>query len=377
MVKPMSPPSTPQRGRRIEESTLGVASKKVRPVQIWAFVGALFILLQIYLYTAWILSDDFKRTPVGQTPVPGWMKFLLNIWQYGGLTAALLIIYFVVYRPWRRDGRLSLDGLICMGFLTVFWQNSLISWFQWSLTWNAYLINFGGWEPRVPGWLSPHANRTAEPFVTLPPMYIYFMYAAVVIGCFVMGQIRKRFPDLGNFGLCVVTTLIFFVFDACLEPLLMASGVWTYPGAIKGLTLFHGHYFQFPIYESILFGSCWAAWTFLRFFKDDKGRSVVERGADTLNVRESGRTLLRFLAIAGFLNLAMLIYSLLWAVIGLHSSEWPKDITDRSYLTNDLCGQGTGPTTDDPGYACPGPNVPVPRPGSSYITTDGTSFTPK
>jgi hypothetical protein len=337
----------------------------------------LFVALQIYLYTAWILSDDFKRTPVGPTPVPGWMKFLLNVWQYGGLVGALAIIYFVVYRPWRRDGRLSVDGLMCLGFLTVFWQNSLISWFQWNLTWNAYMINFGGWEPRVPFWLSPHPNRTAEPFVTLPPMYIYFMYLAVVIGCFVMGQIRKRFPNLGNFGLCVATTLIFWVFDSCLEPLLMASGVWTYPGAIKEVTLFHGHYFQFPIYEAILFGTCWAAWTFLRFFKDDKGRTVVERGADTLSVRESGRTFLRFLAIAGFLNVAMVIYSLLWATIGLHSSEWPKDITDRSYLTNNLCGPGTGPNPADPGYACPGPGVPIPRPGSTYITTDGTSFTPK
>lgn len=377
MVKPSSTASPSQRGTRVAESRVAAAGKKVRPVQIWAVAGALFVALQIYLYTAWILSDDFQRTPVGPTPIPGWMKFLLNVWQYGGLAAALAIIYFVVYRPWRRDGRLSVDGLICLSFLTVFWQNSLISWFQWNLTWNSYLINFGGWEPRVPFWLSPHANRTAEPFVALPPMYIYFMYAAVVIGCFVMGQIRKRFPNLGNFGLCVVTTLIFVVFDACLEPLLMASGVWTYPGAIEGLTLFHGRYFQFPIYEAILFGSCWAAWTFLRFFKDDKGRTVVERGADTMSVRESGRTFLRFLAIAGFLNVAMLVYSLLWAVIGLHASEWPQDITERSYLTNNLCGPGTGPSPADPGYACPGPNVPVPRPGSTYVTTDGTSFTPK
>ncbi len=345
------------------------AKKKVRPVKIWATLGAIFVLLQIYLYTRWIFSDEFERTPVGPDEVPGWMKALLNIWQYGGLALALAIIYWVVYRPWRRDGRMSAEGLVCLGFLTVFWQNSLISWFQWNLTWNSYFINFGGWEMGIPGWVAPHSNKTAEPILALPPMYIYFMFGAVTIGCQIMKMIRKKFPQLGNFGLCVTTIILFFVFDSALEPLLMASGVWTYPGAIKGVTLFHGHYFQFPLYEAILFGGTWAAWCFLLFFKNDKGQTVVERGVNTLRVRGGVRTGVRFLAIAGFLNLAMVIYSLLWAVIGLHASSFPKDITDRSYLIDELCGARTG-------YSCPGPGVPIPRENSAYLTPDGTFVIP-
>jgi uncharacterized protein DUF5135 len=275
-----------------------------------------------------------------------------------------------VIRPRRRDRRMSSDGLLCLAFLTLFWQNSLISFFQISLTWNAYMVNFGGWELKIPGWMAPNANHTAEPFVALPPMYIYFMFFAVIIGCAVMRLIKRRFPQLGTFGLTMTAFGAFMVFDAILEPLLMMSGVWTYPGAIKGLTLYHGHYWQFPMYEAVLFGGCWAAWCCLRYFRNDKGHTVVERGVDELRVSPKTKTWLRFFALSAFLNVTMLAYSMVWGVFGLYSSEWPKDITKRSYLVNNLCGKGTE-------YACPGPDVPVPRRGSAHLDPDGNLVGPK
>jgi hypothetical protein len=344
--------------------------RKVKVVKGWAAAGIFFVALQIYVYGSWITSDHFERTPAGPTPLPGWMKVLLQFWQWGGLAFALGLIYWYVVRPLRRNRKMSSDGLLCLAFLTLFWQNSLISYFNISLTWNAFMINYGGWELKIPGWLAPRANHTAEPFVTLPPMYIYFMFFAVVIGCQVMNLIKKRWPNLGKFGLSMAAFGAFMVFDTLLEPLLMASGVWTYPGAIKGLTLYHGNYWQFPIYEAVLFGGCWAAWCCLRYFKNDKGHTVVERGVEELRASPKAKTWLRFFAIAGFLNVTMVLYSVIWAIFGLYSSPWPEDITKRSYLTNTLCGAGTS-------YACPGPRIPIPRRESVHVSPDGRLVEPE
>jgi hypothetical protein len=93
----------------------------------------------------------------------------------------------------------------------------------------------------------------------------------------------------------------------------------------------------------------------LRFFKDDRGRTVVERGIDGLQVGEGRKTALRFLAVFGMCNvLVLLCYNVPNAIIGAHSTAWPRDLQERSYLTDRLCGPGTD-------RACPGPGVPLVR----------------
>src|SRR5262249_3791344 len=104
----------------------------------------------------------------------------------------------------------------------------------------------------------------------------------------------------------------------------------------------------------------------LRFFKDDQGRSVVERGVDKLRGGPGRKDLARFLAIFGIVNvLVLLCYNVPNSIIGAHSSAWPKDLQQRSYLTDYLCGQGTN-------RACPGKNVPLSRgDDSAYMNLNG------
>lgn len=104
----------------------------------------------------------------------------------------------------------------------------------------------------------------------------------------------------------------------------------------------------------------------LRYFKDDRGLTVVERGVDTLPISQGRKTLLRFLAISGMLNvLVFCFFNLPNGLIGAHSTEWPRDVQDRSYLTDRLCGEGTD-------RACPGPTVPLPAGDrSAYMNRDG------
>src|SRR5437667_171266 len=70
-----------------------------------------------------------------------------------------------------------------------------------------------------------------------------------------------------------------------------------------------GKTYQFPLYEPFIFGLTWMAPGALRYFRDDKGRSVVERGIDESKISRRRANGLRLLAVIGFLNLVYLLFS--------------------------------------------------------------------
>jgi hypothetical protein len=358
----VSPISVPRSAAVLEE-------RKARPVLWWAGFGAVVLAYQVYLYTAWLVSGDAKHVRTGPSTVPGWMKVELNIWQVVGVVAAVSIVYFFVVRRWRREGHLTLNGMFCLTFLTLYWQDVLIQYLVPSFAWNTYMFNRAGWYAHIPVVLPPQRNHFAEPLVWGIACYIYLMFAAVIIGAWIMRKIKSRWPRMGKMGIILTSFALFFLFDTAAETLMLLGGVYSYPGAPRWATLYGGHYFQFPLYEGVLFGACWAAWCCIRYFTDDKGRTVAERGIDEVKVSEKGKIGVRFLAIVGVCNAIFLVFTLLWGLASLSSSPWPKDIVNRSYLNGNLCGPATP-------YACPGPSIPISRPHSAYLDSRGQLVVP-
>lgn len=332
-------------------------------IKAWAALGVLFLVVEGMALTRWITSGDAKRTPTGSDPVPGYMKVAIHGAEVVSVAAFALFLALVLLRPWRREGHITLDGLFCLVFVTVFWQDTFSNFFQPWFTYNAEFINLGTWDSHVPGWLSPHGNLIAAPLF-LHLAYVWGIFGAVIGGCAVMRRAKVRWPSLGTAGMMGIALAIFFVVEGLAEPGMLVSGIASYPGAISWLTLFHGHYYQFPVYEWLLFSTVWAGWACLRYFRDDKGRTIAERGLDELEVTGARRTGVRFLALVGACNAIFLVcYSLPNAMFGLYASPWPKDVADRSYFSY-LCGPGTD-------YACPGPGIPIPRPDSVHVDPQG------
>jgi hypothetical protein len=88
----------------------------------------------------------------------------------------------------------------------------------------------------------------------------------------------------------------------------------------------------------------------LRYFRDDRGRSVVERGVDAMVASTRKKNLLRVLAVTGFINVVFVtFYNLPIQFFNLHVDTMP---THPTYLRSGLCGEGTP-------YSCPGPEVPI------------------
>jgi hypothetical protein len=339
--------------------------RKPRAVLFWAGLGVCFIAIEAVAVFRWIATGQDKSTPVGPSKVPTWMKWELNTFEAVGLVALVAFLYYFLIRPWRREGHITTDGLLCVVFfLFIPWQDTGLNYFQTWSTYNSYLINRGAWDTHILGWLSPHSNLTPEPLVWVVPIYLYCVLGGAILGCGVMRKAKARWPRMSPIGL-VLTCLVFFVvWDAILEPIFLLMGIYTYPGAIPWLTIFHGHYYQYPVYEALMAGAWWTAFACARYFKDDKGQTLAERGIDRVRLKGGKRTGLRLLAFVGIMNSAFLVYNIPAAYMGLYAGPWPKDITSRSYLTDGACGPGTN-------FACSGPSVPIPRPESNRIGLHG------
>jgi hypothetical protein len=298
------------------------------------------------------------------------MKFTLRSWEIVGIFILLVFFYYFLIRPWWREGRITLDGLLCLVFFfTIFWQDTLMNGFQIWVTYNASLINFGAWNPHILGWLSPRANLIAEPVIWNIPIYVYGTLGPVIVGCYVMRRAKVRWPHIGTVGLLATCFGFFVVFDLIAESLWMRLGFYAYPGSISWLTLFHGHYYQFPIYELVLAPALYTAWAACRHFRNDKGQTFAERGIDRVGVAGTKKTGLRFLALVGICNLIFVLYMIPVAIAGLYASPWPEDITTRSYFMDGICGPGTP-------YACSGPGIPIPRRNSAHLDPEGRLLRP-
>ena len=341
-----------------------IEGRRTAPVKAWAVVGAAFVVLAGLVVASWLLDHPVK-TPTGVDEVPGWMKGVLIGYQIISVIGLVAVIYWKVYRPWRREGEASFDGLLVLALLTCFWQDTLCNYVVTWVTYNSYMVNLGAWNTKIPGWLSPHGNLVAEPLLGNITTYAWVILPWIALGNYVMRKAKQRWPQLGTLGLLGVAFLFMAVSDAVLETTMMRLGIWTYAGAISSLTINAGKYYQYPLYEGVFWGSLMAMWAGFRYFRNDKGESIAERGTHDLRVSRRGRTWLRFLAITGFVQATMLFaYSMPSQFVAIHSEPWPKDITSRSYFTNGFCGEGTT-------YACSGPANPIPRPKSARVGPDG------
>ena len=350
------------------------AEARVKPVQIWAAVGGALLALQVYVWIRWIIGPYFERVPGGPNEPPMYMQIPLManaIVLWAGLPFAL---WFFIVRPWVRERRITLDGMLLVSMALMFFQDPLLNYFNTWCTYNTWLFNRGSWSSDIPGWVSPEepGRQVAEPLLTNAPGYAYGVLLIIIAGCWVMRRIKARWPNISNLRLIVATYVIAFAFDFVMEALVMLPiGFYTYPGSIRAVSFNAGTYYQWPVYEGLMWGGVMAALCCLRYFTDDRGRTVVERGLDRVRGGMVQQQLVRFLAIfAGVSVCFFVLYNIPAQWIGMHSDPWPEDHQKRSYFNGGICGDGT----DVP---CPNPVLPIPTKRSGFINTDGELVLPE
>ena len=350
------------------------AQPSANRVRIWAVVGGAILLLQLYVWIRWITGPYFERVPAGPSDPPMYMKIPLManaIVLWVGLPFAL---WFFIIRPWVRERRITLDGMLLVSMALMFFQDPLLNYFNTWCTYNTWLFNRGSWSSDIPGWVSPEepGRQVAEPLLTNVPGYAYGVLLITIVGCWVMRKIKARWPSISNLRLILVTYALAFLLDFVMEGLvLLPIGFYTYPGAIRAVSFNASTYYQWPVYEGLMWGGVQAALCCLRYFTDDRGRTVVERGLDHVRGGFVRQQFTRFLAIFAAVSACFFFfYNVPAQWIGMHADPWPEDHQKRSYFNGGVCGDGT----DVP---CPDPALPMPLTNSGYINHDGQLVLPE
>ncbi|MET4426818.1 spirocyclase AveC family protein [Mycolicibacterium sp. 624] len=354
------------------EVDIGFQSQKLKPVKWFAAVGVICLLVQVYPYSRWILSGP-RPTEAGPDHIPGWMTLTANLMQGIGPFLMIATGYFLVWRPWRRDGRMSLYGMAFFAVLTSYWVDTAANYFNHVYTINPVLVNFGSWNNYLPFWGSPNAEHLAEPFLLFIPIYCFGIVLPAVGFCALMRYIRGRRPGIGNLRLVGVIYAIavgaMFILDGIIY---VRTGMYVFAGTLPSLTIFQGEFYQYPLYQPFICAFLyWVAPATIYFFRNDRGETLIERGLTSMRVSSRQGQWLRFLAVAGMFNLIQITYSVFMALVSVMPTfAWADDIVDnRSYLRNELCGDGTS-------YACPAGDIPIPRIGGAHVNPDGKLVIP-
>ncbi|WP_067671469.1 spirocyclase AveC family protein [Nocardia miyunensis] len=344
---------------------------KTPAVKIWAGIGTAFLLLNTYIIVKWLTGPHFERVPQGPSDPPAWMKVELTLWQTLSIPAALAMVYFLVIRPWRRERNVGIDGLFVLAGFTLFvqdvWSSAGNHWFVY----NTYMFNMGSWANDVP-WFNAFGQpgaMTSEPLLFTPAAYTYIMAAGAAFGCWTMKRLKARRPKTTSFQIVAFGFAVMCLFDVFIEGIIwLPLGVFEYPGGHWGI--FPNSYHKFPLNEMVTIGAVFTAMASLKYFRDDRGLTVVERGVQKLGLTPGRSVALRALAVIGFVQIAMLLfYNVPNTAVGFNSTEWPRDLQQRSYFTNNICGAGTT-------RACPGGSNPQITKNSVWPAPDGAVVVP-
>jgi Spirocyclase AveC-like len=357
----ITPTKTTQRSAPPEE-------RPVLAVQWWAALGAAVLVFQAFVLLRWMTGPYFKHVDAGPTPLPSWMKIALTVWQVVLPLAGAVALYWFVVRPWRRERRVGLDGLMAIAFLNLSFHDPLSAYIGHWYTYNAWQLNMGSWINSVPGALTPGTpdHQVAYPLLIVPGAYVVIFLLVTMMGTAIMRRAKARWPALPRIGLVGICFAVMVPFDIVFEGVVfMPMGSWEYPGG--HVKIFSDTFHAYPLNEALTTGTIFTMFACIKYFVNDRGQSLAERGAERLGGGGVKVTVIRMLAMTGLVTLAMTIgYTLPNTWFGAHSTAWNKDIQQRSYLTY-TCGEG-------PGIACPAPDIPLLRNDNGAKGVSGRDF---
>lgn len=334
-----------------------LAGARSKVIIVWAGIGLSMVLLQLWIFGSWLASGPEEitrfRTPGSAT----W--WWAQIFQYAFLAIGVGAAIFYGRRCWQQR-RITIEAMVLIGTLSIWWQDPLYNYFRPGFFYNSNMINRESWIEFIPGVVAPYGNLQVEPLLWGFGCYFAVMTLQIFIMVWALRKLRDRWPNLNGLILFAIISVLGFVMDAAMEMPMIHTRIYAYPAAWSHVALWGGTPFQLPwlhFAEGALFFAGCAA---LLVFRDDRGFTVVERGA--AGIRSSRwRNVAQLLAIVGFVNVISLAYCPLVQLQILHSDSFPQGFEPAQ--TNGWCGDQGQPYGPCPG---PGVDIKVQKPGVGH-----------
>jgi hypothetical protein len=286
----------------------------------WGVWGAIWMAIALNAWVRWTLSDTlFGPAPIvpGDTIEPARL-IALRVLEFVSTLVVLQCAWRCALKPWLRERKFGLDGMLLLGGIVGFSADSLLNLHELLFAFNAHSVNLGVWTSFMPFYTSG-PDRYAESLLWGFPMYVYFGITASLAGCAIVSKLRRRYPGITNAAALSIAYIVFVVGDFVLEnTIIRLTHAYMYTKTYAPLTVFAGSIYQFPIYESLLAAGVSLGFTLIRLsaLDDPNGLSIVERGIHRVSPRY--RMPLRTLAVVGACGaLFICVYHLPFNWLGL------------------------------------------------------------
>lgn len=350
--------SSPSAGLNAPTAESYALLRRVEPVSVLAVFGVVFLFYIVYVLAAWFTSPDFHTVmPPSNVPMPNYVKNAVLWTQIASTAFNIPLIWYWIIKPKWKTGNFSLLGLISIASATVYIHDPLQNYFSFGFSYNAALLNWGSWANFIPGFLTPNMQLWPENPFMAGSTYIWFNFGYPVMFVWLWRKLDQRFPRWSAVKVILALLGAMIVFDLIQEMIFLRFQVYGYPGAVQALSIFPGHYYQYPVYVGLTTAFFWFSMATLVYYRDDHGYSWAERGVNKLNLSRRVKTLVRFLALIGACHIIYIfsyfVPSWFWYS---HSEGIPEDTP--AYMINGVCGK-------EAGFPCHGSGVPFPRRGDT------------
>ena len=125
------------------ESLYAQPQSSFKPVQAWALLGGAILAVQLYVWAKWVTGPYFVRVPSGPSDPPTLMKIVLVTWTSVICLGFPVGLYYFIIKPWRRERRITTDGMLMVAFGLLFFQDPLLNYFNTWSTYNTWLLEPG------------------------------------------------------------------------------------------------------------------------------------------------------------------------------------------------------------------------------------------
>ncbi|MBI3215918.1 MAG: spirocyclase AveC family protein [Mycobacterium sp.] len=315
------------------------------PAHYLAVVGAVLVAYQAWTLGAWLLSDPHVVTKGRDAGSFSW-------WWARGIEVVAVVIATTMLvsaiRESRRIGRMAFDLKLWIALLLTSFWDTVVNFFQPLWFYSTNFVNLNEWWGHAPGFPSTAAGYEPFPVIALVFLYPCFVLEARIAGR-IWSSIQRRIPGISNAKLMLVGLIPALAMGSVISMVFVLPHLWAGPG--MGAMIIDTSTYRWSIAEFLYVGVWSITICALRFFVDDDGLRITERGLDRLSPMK--RNVVSTLATTAWCTLAVIVYSSGVALTGFHATSYPTDYPE--HLPNVVCSIPGDPQTAGSHYGpCPG-----------------------
>jgi Spirocyclase AveC-like len=322
-----------------------------------AVIAGLFLLWGAWTLVAWLAAGPSAVTRYRDSSAPAYT--IATAYEVFGVLLVFGVGSYVV-RGCLRQRRLTFDAQLCIAGLLAYWLDPFYNFFVPMNLYSSNFVNVGSWCSHAPFVINKACSGSPEPILVIGTIYLVGFLVCAMLGGRVMRAVETRYPGASMAKKLIALAAFAIVADLLIDGGSSQLGLWSQfiPSGLNIATAARPFPASLPVSAILFFG----APTLARYLRDDKGRTIFERGLDHLRPRT--RKVLSFLSLVGYMQLMVAVTIVITiAPVGLyanHSPAYPQYIINGQCDIGSVHGSSYGPCPGTPGFTAPLRQLPHP-----------------